>query len=654
MYPEAAPLNLETVVAEMEKTDGSISGKSGSVHRRSFGRMLVIALALTACTALTPEQPAHTAMAFKTMFGQRATQGEKTGLNPDNSSEAVAKRVSRSATPHLSVDDSHRYRHIFALQRRQKWADADAEIAKLGNSLLLGHVLADRYLSANYVTSWQEASDWLKAYPDHPDTDAIYRLARARLPEGESLPMREAIPGSDNADISDENTPDRWTTALPRRSGKSGQVAAQVVRDVRALLAKRKAGQALARLAADDARQSLNDTEYDALQTEIAAQAYYAGRLLPALRLAEASALRSGSKVRQSYWIAGLAAFRLNRSDQAMQHFARLAADSSISPWTRSASSFWAARAAKRSGHDEKAELWLEQASRYPTTFYGILALHRLNRTDSLLWQMPEMDSRNRAELQRDMATARALALADIGENDAVEAELTAFTAKHPTALDKASLAEAMIALAVQQDMPKLALKLASVSSQQGGVHLLSAAYPVPRWQPKAGYKVDRALMLALIRQESRFDRNARSGMGATGLMQLMPATARAMDKKGILGGDVIAGLKNPAVNLSLGQEYVMHLLEMPGINQDLFRMATAYNAGPGNLAKWDRMIDEEGDPLAFIESIPAGETRAFIERVMANYWLYQMRFGQTPETLAMISDGRPPIYTPPTRLAMQ
>src|SRR3546814_8759813 len=77
--------------------------------------------------------------------------------------------------------------------------------------------------------------------------------------------------------------------------------------------------------------------------------------------------------------------------------------------------------------------------------------------------------------------------------------------------------------------------------------------------------------------------------------------------------------LYDPSLNLELGQRYIAYLLVHDRVQGDLFRLATAYNGGPGNLGKWERAIQAEGDPLLFIEALPSKETRLFIERVLPN-----------------------------------
>jgi soluble lytic murein transglycosylase-like protein len=81
------------------------------------------------------------------------------------------------------------------------------------------------------------------------------------------------------------------------------------------------------------------------------------------------------------------------------------------------------------------------------------------------------------------------------------------------------------------------------------------------------------------------------------------------------------------------------------GIQRDLFRTAAAYNAGPGNLRKWERNVPHGNDPLLFIESLPSRETRAFVERILTNLWIYRDRLGQESPSLDDIVAGRWPRY---------
>ena len=169
--------------------------------------------------------------------------------------------------------------------------------------------------------------------------------------------------------------------------------------------------------------------------------------------------------------------------------------------------------------------------------------------------------------------------------------------------------------------------------------------YPVPPWRPDDGFKLDRALIFAFMRQESSFNPRAKSHDGARGLMQLLPSTASSIDRLHNFRGKQRALLYDPGLNMALGQRYLRQLLRSRRVKEDLLRLATGYNAGPGNLRKWERRINHEGDPLLFLEMLPTLETRLFVERVLTNLWVYRQRFGQdAPSLRALASDQWPPI----------
>jgi soluble lytic murein transglycosylase-like protein len=154
-------------------------------------------------------------------------------------------------------------------------------------------------------------------------------------------------------------------------------------------------------------------------------------------------------------------------------------------------------------------------------------------------------------------------------------------------------------------------------------------------------------LIYALIRQESKFKPQAKSWVGARGLMQLMPRTARFVAKASRFNLKKRSDLFKPEINLTLGQKYIEILLEDKNINGNLFLMAAAWNGGPGNLSKWRKATEYMNDPLFFIESIPARETRNFIEHVLSNLWIYRDQLGQKIPSLDAVSTGLWPQYIP-------
>lgn len=128
---------------------------------------------------------------------------------------------------------------------------------------------------------------------------------------------------------------------------------------------------------------------------------------------------------------------------------------------------------------------------------------------------------------------------------------------------------------------------------------------------------IDPLLILSLIRQESAFNPEARSHVGARGLMQLMPATAREM-KRGVRTRQLV----DPDLNLKLGIKYFKRLLRKYDAN--LIHTLAAYNAGEGNVKRWMGTKLDHQDPLVMIESIPFKETRKYVKLIYRNIFFYK------------------------------
>ena len=228
------------------------------------------------------------------------------------------------------------------------------------------------------------------------------------------------------------------------------------------------------------------------------------------------------------------------------------------------------------------------------------------------------------------------LALWQIGRTDAIEAELARSFGQISPDLDPA-----FAALARNLGAPALELRAAETAAPS---IMLTSLYPVPPYEPEGGYAVDQAIVLAFARQESRFQPTALSRSGARGVMQIMPQTAATITHDRSLAGANKTRLDDPVYSLTLGQNYLSDLLERQ--NGNLITIAAAYNAGEGNLSKWQAIREDNSDPLLFIETLPLAETRDYIKRVMTNMWMYRLRLGQPTEGLDDAAAGAWPTYT--------
>ena len=567
----------------------------------------------------------------------------------------------------LSAEDAARYRRIFELQDHAEWEEADVQIRRLEDKRLLGHVLQQRLLHPNRKAGYDELADWLHRYADHPGAERIHALALRRQPAGARAPKApqgddERLTGSLErlggarplTDEGDEGESETISVAPRSRTGAKRRSDTAAIAQFVDLLRIGKPGAALKLLGDDAVARQLDTVQYDDARARIAAALYYEGEVSQALALASASAARSGDVIGEAHWIAGLAAWRLKQYDRAARHFDALVASKPRSPWTLAAGAYWAARAHALKGRHDQARTHLAAAARFPHTFYGLIAGRTLGVRPALDWQLPELTGQHLAALAERPGGRRAVALVQAGRRETAERELRRI---HPRG--NPLVEQALLVLADRAGLAGLALQVGNAVLAPDGAPYDAALFPLPHWQPRNGFAVDRALVFAVMRQESRFDPRTVSPAGATGLMQIIPATAGYVvgrhEDLGDKDGERSA-LLDPANNIDLGQRYLAELLAMPEVGGNLFLLAAAYNAGPGTLAKWRRELGGIDDPLLFIESLPYWETRDYVEKVLANFWIYRMRLGQSTASLDAVAAGGWPVYMPmdirPTQVA--
>lgn len=464
----------------------------------------------------------------------------------------------------LSARDHELYRKIFLANKHADWQEADNAIAKLDNPVLVGYVLAERYLDRRYDTSAAELKDWLNIYADLPQATSLYELAMAKQPS-----LKTELPSI------------RKTSSLQGYGDSNGLVSSF-----------------------------------------------------------------SGSPHAAS-WNRALAEWKSGDKANAAKQFSAIANHDDLSPWTKSAAAYWAYRAYQSIGESKEAATYLQIAAREPRCFYGILARKQLKQPLDLDKQPVELSRQAVQELLDEPSVRRIIALGEIDQNELAERELRAY---YPKA--SAEQKWQLLALAREMNLASVQITISRLLGQKDRP-LDFARYPIPHWQPKDGFKIEPALLYALMRQESGFRASAVSPDGATGLMQLMPQTALMMKKQ--LGNDsdtlhslVFTGsAAEPALNIALGQNYVRHLLENTLVEGNLLYMLTAYNAGPARLMQWKETIAHKNDPLLFIESIPYPETRQYVMQVMTNYWIYSELIGNTDKsTVALLRGNWPTMET--------
>jgi soluble lytic murein transglycosylase len=532
----------------------------------------------------------------------------------------------------LGPADAALYRRIFAAQEHGRFAAADADLARLSDRLLVGHVIADRLLGPHTRARVDELAAWLEAYGDHPDAPRIHRLLVMRAPRGTALPAAPEV-----SELPAAETPPEEIEAAPRAFTRN----LALERSVRQHLRADRVARALAEI-----RSAIDTdpTHAASLRAEVARALFLRNEDQSALALAREAARGAGAKVADAHWIAGLAAWRLGRLDLARRHFEATARAEIGSAARRAAGAFWAARAALRQRDPRAYVPWLLEAAQASRSFYGLLARRALGIPAGFAWERDLLGENEAAILAETAQGLRALALLQIGQAGRAEAELRRLA---PAARDNPPLARALLVVTSQTGMAELAMRIAPLVESRDGRPRDYARFPLPNWRPDESV-AEPALVLGMARVESNFDSAAVSRAGARGLMQIMPLTASYVAGRPELAGRHRHRLHEPALNLEIGSRYIAYLARHPEVDGDLLRLIAAYNAGPGNLARWNGTMAHGNDPLLFLETIPLHETRAYVQRVLAFSWIYASRLGRAAPSLDALAAGRWPRYHGP------
>ena len=567
-----------------------------------------------------------------------ATVGEDTAFaNPRIGPDIPGGGLDGAGLPQpLAPSDAVRLRRVFSLQSAGKFDAAIAEMDGVTSPLLTGHILAQRYLSRFTQPSSSELASWLARYPDHPDASAVHATLLARLAPGMPRP-----PAPEVASLA----------SPPPAAEEPEENSAATARLVRNSLLDKTVHERARAGNADSALHLLSRTKgLDAiyggqLRAEIAQALFSQGRDEQALRIAEGALRQSDGRIGLAGYVGGLAAWRLNRPTEALALFEAANQAEIASTSLQAGAAFWAARAHLRTHDYPGFAPWMRRAAEARHTFYGLLARRSLGFAPYADGSRDTLGSADGDALMANPHGQRAFALLQVGQTRRAEAELRCLW---PEVAGSSGLSGAVMRVAEAAGMMDLAAQLAGlIETAQGRPHD-DARFPIPALRPAGGFKMDPALVYALTRLESNFDPDAVSSVGARGLMQLMPVTASYMSGDGGLQTDrYVHRLHDPAINLSIGQNYVMYLDTMDGIDGDLIRLLGSYNAGPTSFARMQASMPADKDPLLFIESIPNDETHGFVPRALAYSWIYAARLHLPSPSLDALAAGEWPVFQP-------
>ena len=325
----------------------------------------------------------------------------------------------------------------------------------------------------------------------------------------------------------------------------------------------------------------------------------------------------------QAEWLSGWLALRfLNDAPKGLQHFEALYHKVST-PMSKSRAAYWAGRAARQLGQKDMAARWFADASRYQTVFYGQMAGAELGLASALPHAKPPvLTASDTQNFQKNELVQAAGLLKKAGMRKESSRFIQAFAAYNKTPQAYRFAADYAISIGQHHDAVRVAKKATSK-----GLFLTAQSYPVITDELK-NVSLEWALVHALIRQESMFDQYAQSPVGARGLMQLMPATAKETARKIGISHQTSWLTHRPSHNIRLGSQYLTDMLVRFGGSYPL--AIAAYNAGPGRVDKW---LETFGDPrtgeidlIDWIELMPIYETRNYVQRVMESVYVYRLR----------------------------
>ena len=276
---------------------------------------------------------------------------------------------------------------------------------------------------------------------------------------------------------------------------------------------------------------------------------YVTGQDAHARRVADAGRLgATGEWSAAAAWVPGLASWRLNDCNAAARSFRHVIATTGQRE-LRNGAYYWAARAEQACRRPQSVAPLLRAAAQSHDSFYGLLARETLG-TDT---RMPAARPVSTAAVERLPNVRRAVELARIGERALADQML-----RHQARIGSSADHAALVVLAKRLDLAGTQFWLAT--NGQRGVRVEAAhRYPTPNWVPVRGWRVEPALAFAHAIQESSFQANAVSPIGATGLLQVRPGPRRTWRGRAGLPYSP-SSLTDPRYNLEFGQSFIERL----------------------------------------------------------------------------------------------
>jgi soluble lytic murein transglycosylase len=298
----------------------------------------------------------------------------------------------------------------------------------------------------------------------------------------------------------------------------------------------------------------------------------------------------------------------------------------------RAQAGYWAARAYASAGQKDLALQRLREVRQLdPISYYGMRAADRLG-LPFLSSSLPASPAPVALPENMTAALQRIDVLDAVNMEDAAKYEMSRLRQSAAGHIDQQyALAEALNARTHTDEGIAIGREIQRASGNVWNTRLLKIVYPLPYSEiisaESTGNRINPYLTAGLIRQESMFEADAISPVGAVGLMQVMPGTGKRLASTMRVRGFDKRMLENPEVNAALGTTFVADLMKQN--NRRVALVLAAYNAGPARLARWQQ-FPEFGDDETFTERIPFNETRDYVRIVQQNARMYSALYPAT------------------------
>ncbi len=553
-----------------------------------------------------------------------------------HAAEMVPRFDDKQLPEPLTALDKHLYTASFELQQS---GHLDAAIFvkngiedDVARSWLDYHEIMQSRESA---LSFEMLSQFLEDYPYHPKRKEIHNMAAALKGKDDEL---KEIKQRKAPEIKVKKTrPARSTPKLPRRSAEEQRKADRLSQIIRNAIRSGDIEKAQFILLSDEVSQYFSSYEVDEHLTKVARLYFNDGKDREALAILNEVTNRNGEHIAEAWWIAGLSSWRMKDYQKSRDYFDEIRKNPQFPLDYVLAAQFWIARCNFVLSEYNEWYKPLFALAQYDNEYYGVLAAETLGK-------LFIYDEKLRKERLQNLLSKeegkRLTALIQLGHEQWAKAELEELLTHSP-------FQDQLVLSWLASELGWF--DLAHKESEKLSGYYENASLSLPRmqkgWVPRQGMYVDEALTLAIIRQESQFNSQARSPAGAQGLMQVTKQTKEEILK--IYNDKTQYNLLDPQDNIYIGQRYIKYLLSENQFNQNLFLSLAAWNAGPSKARRW---VEEswryaEDDPLFWVESLPISETRLFIKKVSRNLWLYRQRLGQQSFSLTSLISGDKPIY---------